>query len=184
MHHQGRHMPNFSLKPFPTATPHPNFTITGAVGRRVNELSIAYDVSGDTAALVFSRPSSPLLRRRGLWEETCLEFFLAPNDACHYWEFNLSPAGTWNVYRFTSYRQGMKEESAIAGIPFTVTSDKHVLQVSMKLDLGGIIPAGTLLKIGISAVIRTHGGGTTHWALVHTGPKADFHNRDNFVIEL
>jgi hypothetical protein len=174
----------FSLKPLHKAGGSPNYGITGVVGRHFNELFIGYELSGDPEALVFPAPSSLPLRRRGLWEETCFEFFLAPKDVDYYWEFNLSPAGHWNVYRFTSYRQGMKEEQAIAGLPFSVTVDAHVLRVSMKLNLGGIIQPGVTLKVAISAVIKTLNAGITHWALVLTGPKADFHSKDNFIIEL
>ena len=42
-------------------------------------------------------------RRDRLWEETCLELFLGEEGSERYWEFNLSPAGHWNVYRFEFY---------------------------------------------------------------------------------
>jgi hypothetical protein len=176
-------MLSFSLKPFHTAGAYPHLSITGSVGRRLGKLSISYELSGDTEALVFPESCCPPLRRRGLWEETCFEFFLAPKDADHYWEFNLSPAGHWNVYRFTSYRQGMNEESSIAQLPFAVAFNENILGVSIKLDLHRIVPPDTTLKVAISAVIKMNEK-TTYWALVHTGPKADFHSKDNFIIEL
>ncbi len=176
-------MHSFSLKPFPTTVASPRFEITGVVERRFNELSIDYEISGDPAELIFAAPSPVPLRKRGLWEETCFEFFLAPKEADHYWEFNLSPAGHWNVYSFTSYRKGMREEPAIASLPFTVAVHSHGLRVSMKLDLAGVVSADRALKVAVSAVVKAKNTGTTYWASIHTGPKPDFHRHDNFVIE-
>ena len=65
-------------------------------------------------------PADMPARRDRLWEETCFEFFLAVKNSPRYWEFNLSPAGHWNVYRFADYRQGMQEEPAFASLPFSV----------------------------------------------------------------
>jgi hypothetical protein len=177
-------MHSFSLKQFRTAGASSNFKITGSLGRHFNELSIDYELSGETKGLVFPSSSCLPFRRRGLWEQTCFEFFLSPKEADHYWEFNLSPAGHWNVYRFTSYRQGMKEEPAIVSLPFAVIATENIIQVSMKLNLDGIIPLPDTLKVGVSAVIRTLNEGTTYWALVLAGPRADFHSKATFIIEL
>src|SRR4030042_7193941 len=47
-----------------------------------------------------------------------------------YWEFNLSPAGHWNVYRFASYRKEMREEPAFASLPFRVRTEPEALRLS------------------------------------------------------
>ena len=128
-----------------------------------------------------------VLRKNGLWEETCFEFFLGVKGSERYWEFNLSPSGHWNVYRFKSYRQGMQEEPAFTSLPFSVQLYSNSLLLSLGLGLDKIIPqeqVSEVLQVALSAVIKTRDGKTTYWALTHPGPQADFHRRDGFIIEL
>ena len=99
---------SFSLKAFPTAGPLPDVKITGAIARRSDIIAIHYVLNGALTQLVIPAAANVPVRKHGLWEETCFEFFLAVKNLPHYWEFNLSPAGHWNGYRFTAYRQGMQ----------------------------------------------------------------------------
>jgi hypothetical protein len=139
---------------------------------------------GPLAALVIPVPVGNPVRKNALWEETCFEFFLGGKDSDRYWEFNLSPAGHWNVYCFASYRQGMQEEPAFTSLPLSVQSQPDVLRLSTEVDLEKLIPAEQVLNVAISAVIKTMHGGITYWALTHPGPQPDFHRRDSFIIEL
>jgi hypothetical protein len=93
----------FSLTPFRKEGVGPAIKITGSIRRRTNLLSVGFAVLGDLAKLEIPAPNEFPGRKDRLWEETCLEFFLGTRDSEGYWEFNLSPAGHWNVYRFTSY---------------------------------------------------------------------------------
>ncbi len=174
----------FSLKPLPSADLLPHLEITGDITRSSNKLLISYVLSGPLAELMVPAPADVSLRKNGLWEETCFEFFLAPATSDHYWEFNLSTTGHWNVYRFTSCREGMQEETAFTALPFSVLLFSGSLQLSLEVELDKIVSANQALKIGISAVIKTINGRTTFWALTHPGPQADFHQRDAFIIEL
>ncbi len=124
-------------------------------------------------------------RRQGrLWEETCLELFLGTEGSGEYWEFNLSPAGHWNVYRFTSYRKGMREEAAITSLPFEVRRDPEALLLVAEIGVGRIVPAGKDLAATVAAVIGTTDGGKSHWAPVHPASRPDFHRRDGFALIL
>ena len=175
---------DFSLQPFAPIDPPLNFKITGHIIRRSRQLAIRYDLRGDLAELVIPAPAARPARRHGLWEETCCEFFLGVKDAPRYWEFNLSPAGDWNVYRFAGYRQGMAEEIALTSLPVNVRRGSDSLRVALELDVGAIVAADQPLMVGIVAVIRLAGGRMTYWALIHPGPAADFHRRDSFLVEL
>jgi hypothetical protein len=175
---------NFSLQPFSPIDPPLNFKITGHIVRRPHQLAIRYDLRGDLAQLVIPAPADVATRRPGLWEETCCEFFLGVKDAPRYWEFNLSPAGHWNVYRFAGYRQGMAEETALTSLPVKVRRRSDLLEVAIELEVDRIVSADQPLKVGIAAVIRLAGHGVTYWALIHPGPQADFHRRDSFLVEL
>jgi hypothetical protein len=174
---------NFSLAPFPGERNSPEIGIAGFIRRRESLLSIACTFQGDLSALAIPSREEPPARKDRLWEETCLEFFLGSPDSKGYWEFNLSPAGHWNVYRFTSYREGMREEPAFKSLPFELGKGPEALDISMELDIGKILPAGKAIEAGVSAVIKTKKGETTHWALVHPGPRPDFHRSDGFTLK-
>jgi hypothetical protein len=175
---------SFSLQPFSQAEPRPAVSITGSITRRAHTLAIRYDLRGPLAELAIPGPAETPARRPRLWEATCFEFFLAVPEAPGYWEFNLSPAGPWNVYRFAAYRQGMTEEAAVRSLPFGVQRRPDSLLLTLKFDLARIIPAGQALVAGITAVIQLAGGRMTYWALTHPGPQVDFHRRDSFIIDL
>ena len=174
----------FSLRPFSPIGPPPHFTITASLARCAHGLAIGYELTGQLGTLVIPGPAELPSRRHGLWEETCFEFFLGIKDSPRYWEFNLSPAGSWNVYRFTGYRQGMIEETAFAALPLRVRRRPDSLRLDLELGLDRIVGADQLLEVGIAAVIELAGGGLTYWALTHPGPQADFHRRDGFLAKL
>lgn len=173
---------DFSLVPFPGEESPPRIGVTGKIGRSAETLSIAFALTGNLSEIAFPPCAESPERKDRLWEGTCLEFFLGTRDSSRYWEFNLSPGGHWNIYRFTSYRRGMREERAIPALPFRLRTEPGVLKVSMDLELGKILPAGKAVDVAVCAVIRTITGRTSHWALGHPGPRPDFHRRDGFAI--
>lgn len=174
----------FSLIPFPAEEHRPDIGITGRVWQRADTLSVCYALRGNLSEIAMPASGELPERKDRLWEETCLEFFLGVRDSRRYWEFNLSPAGHWNVYRFTGYRKGMREEPAYTSLPFRLQMEPGTVRLSLDLGLGKIIPAGRTVEVAISAVIRTVAGMTSHWALVHPGPRPDFHRRDGFVLNV
>ena len=175
---------SFSLRPFPGSRPSFPLEITGSIARRGHILGLRYELRGDLAAVKLPEPAGFPARREGLWQETCLEFFLALQNSPRYWEINLSPAGHWNVYSFQGYRQGMAEEPALTSLPFTVQRGSASLLLTLEVDLAGLIPAAQTLDVAISAVIKDRDGEITYWALTHPGPQADFHRREAFFIKL
>jgi hypothetical protein len=175
---------SFTLKPFPGEVPRFSLEITGTIARHGHILRLRYELRGDIAALVLPLPAHLPVRRDGLWQETCFEFFLAPENFPQYWEVNLSPAGHWNVYGFEDYRQGMHQEAALTALPFTVAIEPTSLLLTLEVDVAGFIPADQSLKVSIAAVIKGQDGTLTYWALAHPGPQPDFHRRDAFVIAL
>ena len=174
----------FSLEPFPPAGPPPSFRITGEAVRRPGTLAVRYALLGWLAELAIPAPAAAPARKDGLWEETCFELFLAVRGSKRYWEFNLSPAGHWNVYRFADYREGMEEEAAFASLPLSAESRPDSFSLTLEVDLDKIVRADQALEAGPCAVIKTGGGETAHWALSHPGPRADFHRRESFTLEL
>lgn len=174
----------FSLVPFAPTDSLPNLQIGGKVDRNNNSLAIAYELSGNWQSVAIAPQTQIPTRKDELWQKTCFEFFLAIKNSPQYWEFNLSPAGNWNVYRFENYRQGMVEESSFDTLPFTIEGESQGLIVSLAIDLDKIIAADRSLEMAIATVIEEENGNISYWALTHPGKEADFHRRDSFTIEL
>ena len=174
----------FALQPFPEAGPVSSLKIAGEILRVSNKLVIHYELFGHLTEVVIPMPADMPVRKRALWEETCFEFFIAVKDSSRYWEFNLSPAGHWNVFRFAAYREGMQEDTAIGSLPFSVQRQSGVLSLSLEIALDRILHRDQALEVGISAVIKHSDGMMSYWSLSHPGSQADFHRRDGFLIEL
>ncbi|MDI6855032.1 MAG: DOMON-like domain-containing protein [Deltaproteobacteria bacterium] len=174
----------FSLTAFPAAGPLPEFTLSGGIARRGHVLTLRYDLHGRLADIAIPRLMKNPGRRQGLWEDTCFELFLVLKGSPQYWEFNLSPAGHWNVYQFVDYRRGMQEEPAFASLPFSIRRGRGAWRLTLEADLRGIIPPGQELEAGVSAVIKLRDGRQTYWALTHCAPEPDFHRRDSFLLTL
>ncbi|MGF1934431.1 MAG: DOMON-like domain-containing protein [Nostoc sp. ChiQUE02] len=181
----------FSLQPFPSTKSLLNLKIAGNIARNANQLTICYSLGGDLKEIALAKPTGGIAppsnapsRKHELWEDTCFEFFLGINGSARYWEFNLSPAGHWNVYRFDGYRQGMQEETAFEKLPFSVQNQADGLAFTLDIDLDKIISAEQAIEVGITTVIKHRDGEVTYWALTHLGVEADFHLRDSFIVKL
>jgi hypothetical protein len=174
----------FSLQPFPTQEDLPDINITGNISRDSHQLTINYQLTGNLKQILSPPPVETPTRQHELWRNTCFEFFLSIKNSQSYWEFNLSPAGNWNIYHFDGYRQGMVEETAFSQLPFNLHHQSDSLTLSLELDLAKIIPENLGLDIAITTVIKQHNHHLTYWALTHQGVEADFHLRESFILEL
>ncbi|RUT05737.1 hypothetical protein DSM106972_037440 [Dulcicalothrix desertica PCC 7102] len=173
----------FSLQLFPSTQAPENLKITGNIARHENLLTISYNLLGDIQQVDIVSPETPA-RKHELWQDTCFEFFLGAKNSSGYWEFNLSPAGHWNIYRFNNYRQGMQEETAFTTLPFNVKHNSDSLSLALDVNLGKIISVEQQIEVAITTVIKRTNGDVTYWALSHKGAKPDFHLRESFVVEL
>jgi hypothetical protein len=171
----------FSLQPFDQRAT--DLEVIGTVARRANVLTLSFSLLGDLTTVEIPDPASPT-RQRDLWESTCFEFFLSMKNDKQYWEFNLSPAGHWNVYRFDEYRQGMKEETAFTAMPFSVQTEPDALSIALKLNLSSMVSAAQILEMAIATVVKHKDGSLSYWALKHPAKEADFHRREGFLIQL
>lgn len=177
------HLRNFDLKPFRKQGA-PDIKIYGTIGRRANLLSARFSLQGNLSDITIPAPGELPRRKNRLWEQTCLELFLGITDQEGYWEFNLSPAGHWNAFRFASYRKDMREEPTFASLPIRVQRKPESLGISLDLDVGKIIPPNKAVEVAVGAVIKKKNGETSHWALAHSGHRPDFHRRDTFALHI
>ena len=89
-----------------------------------------------------------------------------------------------HAYRFARYREGMREELAVASLPFRLRRDPEALLLAAEVGVGKILSPGTELAVAVAVVIKTPDGGKSHWALVHPASRPDFHRRDGFALIL
>ncbi|MEO1395457.1 MAG: DOMON-like domain-containing protein [Cyanobacteria bacterium J06634_5] len=225
---------SFSLQPFQPTPLTTDVTITGHVLREGPSLTIDYLISGNWKKVVIAesnlgnsaendtRPNDTGPNATGpkrcdrLWEKTCFEFFIAQGTTHDqqqpYWEFNMAPSGDWNVFALNSYRQGLREETAIANLPFAVHSAPDGLHLSVTLNIAELITseASTApLQLGVSMVVLLRADTTeegkvkgkrnhmieeeaaeegavkeTFWAIAHPAPQADFHHPKSLSLQL
>jgi hypothetical protein len=176
-------MIDFTLQPFPEDRRLPAIEIDGKIDRSDGRLSIEYQLIGDLTQVEIAPPASPC-RKFALWEATCFEFFLGVPGDRNYWEFNLSPAGDWNIFHLDDYRQGLRDELAFTSLPFTVERQANFLLLALEFDLSKIVSVERSIEVSVTTVIKSIGGEMSYWALTHGGLEADFHRRDSFAIEI
>lgn len=172
----------FRLIPFGQCPTLDNTTILGTIGRLGASLSLSYTVSGNLERIEWPPPSATPERKDELWQRTCFEIFVAQSGQEQYWEFNFAPTGDWNSYHFSTYRRrtdGMAVPHAPA-IRAVNRASQAMLQVDVALPAE--IHAGDRLQIGITAVVKDHGGNIEYFALTHQAAKPDFHQRNSFIL--
>ncbi len=126
---------SFSLQPFSASDAPPGLNISGSLFRHIDTLTLFCELSGPLDLIKIPATADPPVRKDRLWEQTCFEFFLKVNGSVPYFEFNCSPSGCWNVYRFDDYRKGMAEETAFSALLFRVSRQAVTLKISVELNL-------------------------------------------------
>jgi hypothetical protein len=184
----------FYLRPFLSPKHSLNVKILGQVWLQNTVLHLHYSLVGELEKVIIASPTSQPTRKHDLWMTTCFEFFLGVQDSLSYWEFNLSPTGDWNAYRFQAYRQGMQEEQALSKLPLEIQQQPGALMLNLKLDLAPILKLTSSsssaispippLELAITAVLESQQKEVSYWALNHCGIQADFHLRESFEIKL
>jgi hypothetical protein len=148
------------------------------------KLVLTYSAGGALDKILWPASlSSQPQRRDELWKHTCFEAFIkpiGPGIKDEYWEINLSPAGDWNVYRFTSYRNGMAKEEAIQTLHPTFTKAGDQWQLTCELWVAAWSDAKEL-EVGLTSVIEDTSDEISYWAIHHAGPQPDFHLAKSFT---
>ena len=153
-----------------------------------DQLQLQFRLQAPQEELVCPSQTATPQRLDGLWQSTCLEAFFAIPGEAHYWEFNLSPSGDWNLYRLEDVRQGLRQEQGMGistiSLEQEVLGDAVQLKAEVVLDLGETLRAEKTLEGSLTAVIDQQGVGCSFWALQHCGEEADFHRRESFTLGL
>ncbi len=189
--------PTLTLTLHPTETCKAVRTLRASVQRHPDGLLVLrYMLEGDPGRIRIPA-ARPARRADGLWQHTCFEAFIAPNEGDSYLELNFSPSGEWAIYRFTAYRERRTDHEEKHGeaheerrgaeapegpsVTFTSREQGMTLQASTPLAcLRGTSPA----KVALAAVIEESSGRLSHWALQHPPGKPDFHHRHGFELRI
>jgi hypothetical protein len=164
------------------------------------QIVINFQLGGKVSEVCWPEKDESSGRQFGLWEHTCLEFFIGPEDSSNYWEFNLSPNGNWNCFSFSDLRTDMQESSALELSLLACEVEENTATCTALIHCDDLIHDIVLsgIRIGISAVIE-HTSGFFYYALAHcsngqssngessNGEKArrpDFHARENHLLLL
>ena len=174
------------LHPFQQDSVLKGIVLEGHLRWVTNQLLLHFRLEAPLKQLVCPSQSATPQRLDDLWHSTCLEAFFAVPGEPHYWEFNLSPSGDWNLYRLEDYRQGLREEPGVGigaiRLKKEVVGSAVQLEAEVALDLGETLSGVTMLEGSLSAVIEQQGRGCSFWALEHCGEEADFHRRESFIL--
>lgn len=141
-------------------------------------LELHYRLAGQVDGVRMPAPAPPG-PADGLWQHTCLEAFVSPVSAAHYREFNFAPSGQWAAYGFSAERQRDTEAERRRPAPPDLRLQHGRGQFNLWATLSdAALPPGPRLCMGLSAVIETHSGQLSYWALQHPrADRPDFHHR-------
>jgi len=171
-----------SLKPFSAENAPDNCRINAVLTKKGTSLKVVFELTAGSADLIIPvfQPAGAQ-RKEKLWEHTCFEIFLAQSGMPKYWEFNLSPSGDWNIYTFSGYREGMKQEICFHNIPFEViVLSRQALKLETSIDLK-VLEDCSGIDVGLSTVLEQSAGAKSYWALNHPGDIPDFHARKGWL---
>jgi hypothetical protein len=177
------------LNSYPSPSPElPDVTIEArAQIKRVGDqqsIELTYSAGGALEKILWPASlSSKPQRKDELWKHTCFEAFIKPIGSDSYWEVNLSPSGDWNVYRFTSYRQGMAKEESIQVLNPCFSQEGKNWHLSCELwvpDWNSV----TGFDVGLTTVLEATSGQIFYLALAHAGTQPDFHLAKSFKARL
>jgi len=169
-----------TLHPHPESPTSAVGTVTAAVELHADALTIRYRLRAELSLLRVPDGRAPGQRRDGLWRHTCCELFVMGADGAYH-EFNFSPSGDWQAYRFRAYREhGGTPPDDVPGI--VVQRGPDLLVVEARVPRAAL-PAHPV-KAAITAVIEDATGTLSYWALHHVPGKPDFHHPAGFTVDL
>lgn len=173
-----------ALHPFIDNSLCSSLSVNVELSRTADFLYLKYRVHGCRERIVW--PPEVLVPQRldNLWESTCFELFIKPEGSVGYFEFNLSPNGCWNMYRFEEYRKGMAVESILKQMSSELHMEDGETVLRSSFALAGLVKPDDCLLMGISCVFQHTDGTKSYWAAVHPSSEPDFHHPDSFCVNV
>jgi hypothetical protein len=171
-----------------------NYTIQAGATVSRSQIELRFKIEAKTSAtfseIIFPEPVPHGHRKDELWKSTCFEGFIPSHGTPAYLEFNGASNGDWNWYAFEDYRKEMKPivlTQRLEPCAVSLSKSNKDLEMCWVLPLAGVAQglgmhvntAHVLGPLGLTVVLQTKQA-VTYWALAHTGPKPDFHQRASF----
>ncbi len=145
-------------------------------------LRLDFTITGEIKKLVIPDQTDQPIRKDELWQSTCFEFFFKIAGNKSYWEFNISPTGDWNLYRFSDYREGMKPELRVTAAKSERSQTENAFSLRCSFPVNGLISQDANIQLGLSCVVACKDGAKCYYALCHPGKQPDFHHQNSFLI--
>ncbi len=161
-----------------------------ALAERPAVLCLQFTLNGELGGLRIAAAAAPV-RADELWRHTCFEAFVRRVGEPGYLEFNFSPSGAWQAYRFSDYRQGRLCAELPSPPQLTIGVRESAVRMEEALVLEALValpapyadaPRG--VHLAMSAVVEDEAGSLSYWALRHAAGRADFHHPDAFALQL
>ncbi|MBC7419783.1 MAG: hypothetical protein H7328_03555 [Bdellovibrio sp.] len=170
-----------NILPFQSILP-TTLSLRGDLQRAGSKLVLIFEVIDSAGVLelpkAFCFDAHQVPRENELWNETCFEMFLRPQNETLYYEFNFSLKPAWNEYLFTDYRSPQPPQAANDIALKSMHWDGRLL----KLELAGV-NTNSNFDVSLNAVLKEKSGIKHYMALAHNGEKADFHLAKNFILK-
>lgn len=150
--------------------------VTAVLKKRGPRLFLEYKIRDPFNKVQISNHSKDV-RKEGLWNETCFEFFIKQPSTGEYLEFHFAPqSGAWNVIHFNSYRKRSVEQfpwKNFKGLP-----NRRGFEIDLNM-IEQILGPGPY-QCGMTTVIKTQNE-ISYFALQHSDVMANFHHPASFI---
>lgn len=162
----------------------PAVSLVGAIEQDGSALKVGFWISDPNQIIIWPDIVASHPRQDYLWEQTCFEIFVGVQNEDFYREINLSPSQAWQVYQFEEYRypEDMPPPPA-DDIELNQLKRTHY-GLNVSLDLSQFMAKHQLkwsdLYLGLSAVLNTSQG-SLYFAMQHSRPEPDFHNKRDWL---
>ena len=160
-------------------------TVVGAIEQQTPAtINVGFWVRDPNQFLIYPDLVAAHPRLDFLWEQTCFEIFVGVKDEDFYREINLSPSQAWQAYQFEEYRF----PENIPPLPAYDIELNHLQRthygLNVSVDLSQFMQQNKLkwadLYLGLTAVLNTTQG-MHYFAMQHSSPQADFHNKRDWL---
>ncbi|SDB90824.1 hypothetical protein [Acinetobacter boissieri] len=161
--------------------------IIAAIEQQASLLNVGFWVTDPNGVIEW-----PAVRQLGgtadfLWQHTCFELFIGIRDYDEYLEINLSPSQLWQCYGFEEYRYPEIMPPRKSNGAEIVELKRTHYGLSATLDVSQFLATHRVsihqIFIGICAVLKTTKG-EKFYALQHSTPHADFHNKRDWLHQI
>jgi hypothetical protein len=157
--------------------------IEGSFVHGADSFNFDYSLSQGLDNYLFDLDFKDHQRQDGLWQKSCLEFFIKKWNSSEYIEVNIAPNGRWQAYWFKDYRKDRVEFPGIVMSSFSLMKNSHDLTLSAKFDQRDHpFWKNPNFNLGVSAVLEQKNKKYHYFALLHMGDEPDFHHPDSFML--